>query len=286
MRSAMNTSFTSKIEEHCITVNGIRTRYLTAGAGEPIVLIHGIGGFAERWQPAIDQMSPAYRVLAPDVVGFGRSDKPKDRVYTYQTFATFILSFLDALQLQQLTLIGHSLGGGIALQTSIYAPGRIKKLVIISSGGLGREFSIFLRLMTLPILGELAIRSSLEGVRRSQKMGVYDPSVIREGWVQDAFEMSSLPGAAGIFLKTLRDSSNLFGGFKSVIDPIANNLDKISAPTLIIWGENDTVIPFKYAAVAKSGIAGSRVFALKQCGHQPIQEHPEKVLDEISAFIG
>lgn len=282
----MKIDFSAHVEEHYISVNGIITRYLSAGDGPPVLLIHGIGSFAESWQPLIDHLSPHFRVIAPDLVGFGKSGKPLDRVYTYQTFATFLLAFMNALRLPPVVLAGHSLGGGIALQTAIFEPERVDKLILVSSGGLGREFSLALRLMTLPRLGELIIKPSLKKTLTGLKAGVYDSTLIQDKWVQFRYEMSKLPGASQAFLKTLRDSANLLGGYPHVIDPIVKNLDRITSPALVIWGKDDPVVPFKLSAVAMTGIGRSRLLALEKCGHMPLFEHTEMVLDGISGFLG
>lgn len=282
----MNVAFTSKVEEHYRVVDGIRTRYLTAGEGDVVLLIHGLGGFAEYWQPLIDALSPDHRVVALDLPGFGRSEKLRDRLYTYQTFAPFVLSFLDALGVSTAALVGHSLGGGIALQAAIIAPARVTKLVLVSSGGLSPDFSIYLRLLTLPVVGKLMARPSREGARRSCRACVYDPSIVRDEWVANLYEMSSSPGASAVLVKTMRDGANLAGGFKRVIRPIVDNLHTITASTLVIWGEEDAIIPYRHATVAIDTIADCRLLALKRCGHMPFVEYPGKVCREVAAFIG
>jgi 4,5:9,10-diseco-3-hydroxy-5,9,17-trioxoandrosta-1(10),2-diene-4-oate hydrolase len=253
-------------------VGSINTRYWSIGEkGTEVILVHGLGGFAENWMFNIEALAKHFRVYTLDLVGFGKSDKPK-APYTYNYFATFVHDFMKKMQIKKASFIGHSLGGGTILQFALNFPDKVEKLVIISSAGLGKEaFGIF-KLISLPIFGELLTRPSRKGAAKLLKELVYDKTVIQDEIIELWYQMSSLPGAQKAFLKTNRSTTNLVGYKPKVIDPIKLNLHKITAPTLIIWGEQDQIVPLSHAYVAEKGIPNSMLQVFDKCGHVPMVE--------------
>ncbi len=253
-------------------VGSINTRYWSIGKeGIVVILVHGLGGFAENWMFNIKVLAKHFRVFTLDLVGFGKTDKPK-APYTYIYFAKFLNDFMKKMQIKKAIFIGHSLGGGTILQFALDFPDKVKKLVIISSAGLGTEaFGIF-KIMSLPIIGELLTRPSRKGVAKLLKELVYDKTVIQDEIIELWYQMSCIPEAQKAFLKTNRATTNLFGYKPKVVDPIMQNLHKIEAPTLIIWGKQDQIVPISHAYVAERGIPNSTLHVFDRCGHAPMVE--------------
>jgi pimeloyl-ACP methyl ester carboxylesterase len=274
-------------EDKYITVDGYRIRYQCAGSGETsVMLLHGLGGYIETWYLTIPALIKDYTVYTIDMLGFGKSDKPLDKPYTYQFFAHFLHRILTTLGISRMVLVGHSLGGGSSLQYSIFYPESVEKLVLISSGGLGSKFSLALRVLTLPGLGEKFSRPSYEGSRQVLEAIYYDKNItIPEEWIELNYAMSSLPGAQQIFLTTLRAGSYIFGGKRKVLKPIMQHLDEIQAPTLLIWGRQDETCPFRASSLALRKIPKVEILSLDNCGHYPMGEYTELVNRRLVEFL-
>jgi 4,5:9,10-diseco-3-hydroxy-5,9,17-trioxoandrosta-1(10),2-diene-4-oate hydrolase len=275
-------------EDKYISVNGVQTRYWEAGSrgGPVLVLIHGLGGYIENWFFNFAPMSQQFRVYALDMFGFGRTDKPDNkRLYVYREFARFLHSFMQELRISEASLCGHSLGGGIALQFSLLFPEMVNKLVLIGSGGLGHRAYWGLHLATLPAVGKIVTKPSLEGCRKALKNMVYDISQIDEYWIELAYEIASLPGAQRSQLYTLQMGMHLLGSRKAVIGPILTNLSKIRADTLLVWGRQDKIIDFRYGVRAERRIPKARLLAIDKCGHGPHWEYIDKFNQAAIAFL-
>jgi len=190
-----------------------------------------------------------------------------------------------ALGLEHTSLVGHSLGGAIALQFTSTYPQMVDRLVLVSSAGLGREMSSMLRLVSLPLLGELLTRPSLEGSRSFMKSIVYDPALITDEEVQYDYELSIQPGAQRAFLKTLRTLGSLFGQKRSLYGPILQKLPTLTQPTLVLWGREDRVVPVIHSEAARR-IPNARVQIFEHCGHVPQFEHPQSFDQAALKFLG
>lgn len=273
-------------QDRFITVHGLRIRYWDEGEGNPVVLIHGLGGYVEYWQLLYKELVTSRRVIALDLYGYGLSDKPPDRKYHYQAFATFMKGFLDVLGIEKTALVGHSLGGGISLQTVINEPGRFTSLCLISSGGLCYDFTPALKILSLPLIGEWMTRPVKKNLTAGLKAGMVNHSLIREWMIDQYFEMSAMPGARKSLLKTVRDGAGLFGGHKSVMEPILSNLGRIKCPTLMIWGRNDPVVDYGASKNGLAGIKNSRLMLLDRCGHFPMLEYPEETSAAVRQHLG
>ena len=268
-----------------IDVGTVRTRFWQRGdSGSAVVLIHGLGGYIENWAYLFQELSRRHRVYAFDLIGFGKSGKP-DGEYTYPFFADFTYRFFQSLNINRASLVGWSLGGGTALQFAIDHPEIVEKLILIGSGGLSRKFSLQLRLLTVPILGELLLPTNSGKNRKAYRALVYDTDIIRDEWMALDASMAKVPGIRRTILKTLRAGSTVFGGKGSVLHPIISNLGNIDAETLVIWGRNDRIVPFKCSQVAIDAIPISELLPLDNCGHIPFLEHPERVAEAAISFL-
>lgn len=256
-----------------IKMPGMRTRYLCAGeAGPPVILVHGLGASAEIWKDNIGPLAESHRVYAPDLVGFGHTDKP-DIKYNPQDFILFLKGFMDAVGLEKASLVGLSLGGGIALLFTIEYPARVEKLVLVDSAGLGPE-------MTLPMkLGSMAfftkwLKFSKPMLASGMKRLVYNQDVVTEGLVDLYYKMLAKPDAMRTVSRVLSSVATLAGARKDVLGLIRERLHTIDVPTLIVWGREDRIIPLKHGIQGQEQIRGARLYIFDACGHIPNLEKP------------
>ena len=262
-------------EDLYVDLGRINTRYWALGdEGDPVILIHGLGGYAENWGENVAALAAKHRVYVPDLVGFGLSDKPI-APYTLDYFAEFVKEFMLAVGIDRASMAGWSLGGAVSLQFASRFPDELDKLVLVSSAGLGKEVSFALRLLTLPLVGEALTRPSRKGTKSFYEECVDDPGLITSEWIELGYQMDSLPNTQRSFLATLRAGLTLAGFRRSVYKPILDKLGSIRTPTLIIWGQQDRILPVEHGSVAKNGLPNARLHVFDPCGHLPPLEHPE-----------
>ncbi|MBD0322597.1 MAG: alpha/beta fold hydrolase [Aldersonia sp.] len=269
-----------------LDLHGERVAYQDAGEGEPLLLIHGMAGSSSTWRAMAPMLSKKYRVITPDLPGHGASAKPRGD-YSLGAFAAWLRDLLDELGVEKVTIIGQSLGGGVAMQFAYQHPDYCNRLVLISSGGLGPDVNWILRLLSAPgtellmpviapqwVLGAgNKVRSWLGGV------GVRSPRA-DEMW--DAYSSLNDRDTRQAFLRTLRSVVDYRGQAVSAL----NRLYLTSAlPTQLIWGDHDTIIPVAHGYAAHEAIPGSRLDVLKGIGHFPHAEEPAQVAAIIDDFV-
>ena len=268
-----------------IEVGDIRTRYWAVGErGTPVILLHGLGGFIENWDLNIAALAQERREYAFDLPGFGRSGKPEVR-YTIPYLTAFVHKFMAALDIEKAALMGESMGGTISVQFALQYPDQVEKLVLAASGGLGKEVSIYLRIMTIPILGEYLVRPSRKGSAELQKLLFFDHGLINDEWIEEDYQMSLQPGAQRCLLSALRSKVNIWGVRREIYSPILEKLEKIEVPTLIIWGEQDQILPVAHAYTAAERLQDARLNIFDGCGHMPNIEHPDKFNAIVNEFL-
>jgi pimeloyl-ACP methyl ester carboxylesterase len=267
---------TKEIQDRYLKVGNINTRYWMEGdKGSAVVLVHGLGGFTENWVHNIGPLAQRHRVYAMDLVGFGRSDKvPLTRDLT--VLVKFIHDFMRTQHIEKASLVGNSLGGGLILQFAIDFPEKVTKLVLVDNAGMGRDVIIDLKVCSLPWLGELLSRPSFNGIARLWKEIVGDPALVTPELVKLTYELASLPGAQKALLATLRAGINFRGQRDKLVKELMGQLGNITAPTLVVWGQQDRIIPVAHARVAAEMIPNARVEIYDHCGHMPQFEYPEK----------
>jgi|ERR1019366_789365 pimeloyl-ACP methyl ester carboxylesterase len=255
---------------------GSRIFYHRSGKGPPIVLLHGIAHSSQAWERIIPALVDRYEVIALDLPGCGRSDKP-DTDYSLGTQAAAVRYVLDRLHLDLVTVIGHSLGGGVAMTLAYQYPERVGRLGLVASAGLGRDLHLLFRVATLPIAPERAMRllfhprmrlpRNLLGLALSQAVGdpfFHQPKRHRKEF-QELLKGLEEPGAQRAFLATLRSASNYAGQSISALDRIG----VAEFPVLIVWGKNDRVFPVSHARRAHQELPHARVVVIENCGHFP-----------------
>jgi 4,5:9,10-diseco-3-hydroxy-5,9,17-trioxoandrosta-1(10),2-diene-4-oate hydrolase len=257
------------LPDQYIQVGPVRTRFWTAGEGETtLVLLHGLGSYVEDWQENILPLARHDRVYALDLVGCGRSAKPRGP-YTLDSLAGFAGEFLAGLGVRRATLVGHSLGGAVAMQLASRSPALVERLVLVSSAGLGREAGLLLRLSTVPLLGEWLTRPRREGLSRYFRQTMHDPSSVTAEWVETCSLLAALPGAQRAMLATLRTTMDLRGVREAVFRPLLAGLAHLAVPTLVVWGQQDPILPVAHAHAAQRQLPSAQLHIFDPCGHFP-----------------
>jgi pimeloyl-ACP methyl ester carboxylesterase len=276
-----------KPQRRHVELHGDRLAYRVMGEGPVILLVHGITSDSAVWERVMPGLARAHTVIAPDLPGHGSSDKPKGD-YSLGAHACCLRDLLLVLGHERATLVGHSLGGGIAMQFAYQFPEMCERLVLVDSGGLGREVSLLLRAASLPgaelVLPVLAASRLLEvGARVGS---VLDRVGLRLGTdlEQMARGHNTLSDGASraAFLHTLR----------AVVDPAGQRIDATNRlylaeqmPLLLIWGERDSIIPVAHGRAAHARLTTSRLAVLERSGHFPQLDEPECFLDVLLEFI-
>jgi pimeloyl-ACP methyl ester carboxylesterase len=272
---------------HEVDLHGHRAVYRVAGKGPAVVLIHGMINSSRHWEAVAASLADSHQVIAPDLIGHGDSATPRGD-YSLGAHAASIRDLLATLGLDRATIVGHSLGGGVAMQFFYQFPQRTERLVLISSGGLGHEVSPLLRGAALPgsaALLRLATRPRLVGGiaaagaqlrSRGNSAGVYLQAVARAlGPLQE-------PGSRHAFLQTLRSVIDVQGQRVSARDRLYLLADM---PTLIVWGERDRTIPIAHGLAATGSIPNCRFEALPRAAHFPNLEDPEGLAKVLAEFL-
>lgn len=271
-----------------ITLHGHKVSYSTAGEGESVILlIHGIVGCAAQWDQVIPLLAERYTVVAPDLLGHGESAKPRGD-YSLGAYAASVRDLLVALGHRRATVVGHSLGGGVAMQFAYEYPPFAERLVLVSSGGLGREVHGILRAATLPgseLVLPVIAHERLHGVAGALA-GALGRVGLRIG--DDLAEMArgygSLAdaGARQAFINTLRAVIDITGQRVSATDRLY--LAELT-PSLVIWGDRDPLIPVEHAQIAHAGLPGSRLEIFEEAGHFPQLFDPMRFAYTLIDFV-
>jgi pimeloyl-ACP methyl ester carboxylesterase len=270
-----------------VSLHGHRVGFRIAGEGPLIVLLHGITSTSDVWLEAMGRLAERYTVVAPDLLGHGRSAKPRGD-YSLGAYASGGRDLLGVLGFERGTVVGHSLGGGIALQFAYQFPEYCERLVLVSSGGLGKEVHPLLRAAALPgaeLVLPLIIRDWAIGAG-SAVAGVLDRFGFSAGpdLAEAARGYASLAdrGAREAFLHTLRAVVDLEGQRVNATDRLylAERL-----PTLLIWGTDDPIIPIEHGRAARERIPESRLVEISGSGHWPQLDDPDRFVAELTEFV-
>jgi pimeloyl-ACP methyl ester carboxylesterase len=274
------------IELKYLDMHGERIAYLDEGSGEAIVLLHGLAGSSETWRSLIGPLSRKYRVVAPDLLGHGNSTKPRTD-YSLGALSVLIRDVLDELGITRATFVGHSLGGGIAMQFVYQHPDYVQRLVLINSGGLGPDVGMLLRLASLPgaelVLPIIAAKRLLDPGEwvwsLMRKAGIESPRG-EEMW-RHYRSLSDGPTRQA-FLRTVRGVIDHRGQAVSALNRLNT---RMNFPVMAIWGDRDAMIPVAHAYAAQQIRPDVRVEVLTDVGHFPHAERPGEVAELIEDFI-
>jgi len=269
-----------------LELNGDRVAYQDVGQGSVVLLVHGMGGSSQTWREVLPHLAARHRVIAPDLIGHGQSDKPRTD-YSLGAFAVWLRDLLDQLGVSRVTVVGHSLGGGVAMQFAHQHPEYVERLVLISSGGLGPELGHTLRLLSapgaefvLPIIAPQKVVAAGERFRGwLASLGVRSAQA-DETW--NAYVSLADPKTRVAFLRTLRSVVDYRGQSVSAFNKMHFTA---GLPTLLIWGAQDRLIPSAHGRDAHEALPGSTLVTLEGVGHFPQVEAPLAVTDTVDEFM-
>lgn len=259
--------------------------YVATGEGPPLVLLHGLGGEIWMWERQVAALSQRYRLYIPDLLGYGYSDRPRVE-YAPSLFIEMIRQFMDQVGVRTADLIGNSMGGGIAWAFALAHPERVGKLVLIDSipprvvaAVRNRLLRGFLAIRHVPLLPYLAVViRTRRMVRTALTQIVYDHRLVTDAVVERQYRISRIAGTARVLASTVRHADE--------VGRYARILETLRKPTLIIWGEQDEVLPVEVGRQLHAVIRDSSLVVIKESGHIPMWETPDPTNRAILEFLG
>ncbi|KAA0084683.1 alpha/beta hydrolase [Mycolicibacterium sp. P9-64] len=274
---------------HHRTIHGYRRAYRVAGSGPAILLIHGIGDNSTTWSTVQSKLAQRFTVIAPDLLGHGQSDKPRAD-YSVAAYANGMRDLLSVLDVERVTVIGHSLGGGVAMQFAYQFPQLVDRLILVGAGGVTKDVNVALRIASLPlgtealallrlplVLPALQVAGRVGGaVFGSTGLGRDLPDVLRI--LADLPE----PTASSAFARTLRAVVDWRGQVVTMLDRCYLTE---SVPVQLIWGSQDSVIPVSHARMAHSAMPGSVLEIFDGSGHFPFHDDPDRFVECVEKFV-
>jgi pimeloyl-ACP methyl ester carboxylesterase len=269
------------------TIHGYRRAFVKVGEGPALLLIHGIGDSSDSWRPVLEQLARHHTVIAPDLLGHGRSEKPRAD-YSVAAYANGMRDLLSVLEIDRVTVVGHSLGGGVAAQFAYQFPERCERLVLVGSGGIGRTVSPLLRLAAVPGVEFLMPFFGLPPVRLASRWAAeflmqFDTALGRDTEeVLAVFDALPDTAARRAILRTLRSGVDWRGQVITMLDRayLAEGM-----PTLLIWGRKDAVIPLGHGRMAHAAMPGSTLEIFDEAGHFPHHTDPDRFVKHILEFV-
>lgn len=280
-----NKSRWAQIRPRTIVIDGNRIAYRLAGDGPLLMLVHGMAGSSETWKHVMPALAEHFTVLAPDLLGQGESDKPVSN-YTIGVHVHTLRDLLDSLGYDRATVVGQSLGGGVAMQFASRYPERCERLVLVDSGGFGREVTPYLRLLSLPGMDSVFpvfCHPWLRGTRVAayiKRAGVRSTPARQEIW--RSYASLANAGSRRAFFRSLREVVDSGGQTVSALKRLH---DVAALPTLIVWGAQDPFIPVSHAIAAHKALPGSRLEIFHGVGHYPHCEAPARFVALLLDFV-
>jgi len=271
------------------TIHGHRRAFRVAGSGPALLLIHGVGDNSTTWEAVHGKLAQRFTVIAPDLLGHGESDKPRAD-YSLAAFANGMRDLLAVLGIERVTVVGHSLGGGIAMQFAYQYPHLVERIVLVSTGGVTQDVSVGLRLAAMPLGSEVLAMLRVPGALPAlQLVGRAAGKVLGSTKfgrdLPDGLNLLTRlrePAALSAFSRTLRAVVDGHGQLVTMLD---RSYLMQSMPVQVIWGEDDLIIPVSHARIAHAAIPGSRLEIFENSGHMPHHDHPDRFVETVERFI-
>ena len=273
-------------EDKYVKIGGVRTRYWTQGqGGVPLVLLHGLGGSIEDWLGVLRPLATKRRVIAIDLLGCGKTDKPLNCSYTPSIMRAHIAATLDALGLDCVTLGGWSLGGRIALELVHASPDRFDRLILTAPAGIGKDTFIDFSVTFPEVMGQIAVRPGATGFRMIR-------NALRNGSVKRMLKFAArrvnlvtdFPTRTA-FLRQLRSIVGPSGYLAKPRHELNAKLNHINLPTLAIWGRQDNFAPHTHSKLLVRAVPNCELLTFERCGHTPHIECPDEYVKAIDAFL-
>jgi pimeloyl-ACP methyl ester carboxylesterase len=270
-----------------LTIHGHKRAFVKVGNGPVLLMLHGLGCDHTTWDPVIDILARRYTVIAPDLLGHGRSDKPRAD-YSVGGYANGMRDLLTSLGIDRVTVVGHSFGGGVAMQFAYQFPERTERLVLVGSGGLGPEVTPVIRAITTPGFHQAMRMLMLPGVRHATTGAMR--ALSRSGWqctrdldeVADIYESFKDPASRHAIRHVVRAVVDWQGQIVTMADRAYLTEEM---PMAVVWGRNDQVIPVAHANNAARLAPGARVTVIPNAGHFPHKDHPERFAKILLDFV-
>jgi pimeloyl-ACP methyl ester carboxylesterase len=276
------------VEKQDVEIDGLPIRYLAAGEGPPLVLLHGAGDNALDWRWVMPTLTATHRVYAPDLPGSPDSARPAAD-YSPAFFERFVAGFLDALEIGPATFVGNSFGGLIALRLALSEPARLRALVLVDSAGLGRVVNPAFTSVNAPGLSETAIPFWKTPVGAYQRawgrtalLFAHPPGTVPREWLAEQCRLALSPGYLEAHLTVLRTLVSPLGQREVLVD----SLPSLKIPTLVVWGARDRVFPECQARDAVAHLPEGSLAVIPECGHMPHVECPDHFLAALGEFLG
>jgi pimeloyl-ACP methyl ester carboxylesterase len=269
------------------TIRGKRVAYRMGGWGPLLVLVHGITSSSATWDRVLSKLAKQYTVLAPDLLGHGRSDKERGD-YSLAAHANTIRDLMDVLGLRRGTFVGHSLGGGVAMQLAYQYPERVDRLVLVAPGGFGREVSLMLRAATLPGSGRVIAIGAAKPLVQAGTLLVgmlrhlgFKPTTDLEE-LGRAYALLADPPARAAFVNTLRAVVDRDG---QRVDPRDGAEIASRFPSLIVWGDRDRIVPARHGEQVHQLVPNTYLAVFEGSGHFPHRDDPERFVRVVDEFL-
>jgi pimeloyl-ACP methyl ester carboxylesterase len=264
----------------------VKLYYSEEGKGPPVLLIHGFGASTFTWRFVAPELAKSHRVIAVDLKGFGLSDKPFDGRYSVYDQAELLAQLIEDKDLRDLTLVGHSFGGGVALLLALEAnqrfDGRITRLVLLDSIAFPQNIPVFFRLLDVPLVSQIGVRMVPPSVqaRVALKIAYFDDSKIDP----EEIELYAAP------LKTAAGKHAIIYSARQIVPEdiaeLSERYKTIELPTLILWCDHDRIVPLEVGIKLRRTLPNSTLRLVEECGHMPQEEQPASTLALIKGFIG
>lgn len=269
------------------TIHGHRRAYRMGGRGPAVLLLHGIGDNSLVWEQVMAALTDRYTVIAPDMLGHGLSDRPRAD-YSVSAFANGVRDLLCYLGIDHASVVGHSLGGGVAGQFAYQYPDMVERLVFVAPGGVDHDVAPVLRLLSLPFAQQAVALTALPGAKTVLELALLAaaavPNPARPDAVQLRRALDRMPNTASphAFSRTLRSVVDLRGQVVTMRDRCYLTA---AVPTLIAWGSDDSIIPGTHARLLADALPGARLEVFEGVGHFPMLEAPERFLQTLVEFL-
>jgi pimeloyl-ACP methyl ester carboxylesterase len=270
-----------------VTIHGHQRAFVKMGKGPALLLLHGLGCDHTTWLPVIEQLANKYTVIAPDLLGHGESDKPRAD-YSVGGYANGMRDLLTVLNIDKVTVVGHSLGGGVAMQFGYQFPERTERMILVAPGGLGPEVTPMIRAVSLPGFNPVMGFLTLPGLRHIGIAGLNALSRTGLTLTHDLDEVAHIynsfrnPRARKAISHVVRAVVDTRGQLVTMVDRAYLTE---AMPMLVVWGSEDRVIPVKHATTAAAVAPGAIVEVLGNSGHFPHKDHPERFVKIVNDFI-
>jgi pimeloyl-ACP methyl ester carboxylesterase len=264
---------------------GVSINYEDQGQGQPLILLHGFGASTYSWRHIAPYFSKSYRVIAIDLKGFGLSDKPLADDYSVRDQSLIISDFIRVHGLENVIVAGHSLGGAVSLLTCLtqsdHDTHHISRMILLDTASYKQDLPAFISILRVPVINELSLllTSSNFKSRMILRQAFFDHSKITEEMVATYGSYLSLPGASQALIKTAKQI------LPSDLEEISGRYNSITVPVLLIWGEQDDIVPLAVGRRLAGNIPHAELVVVPDCGHVPQEECPSQTIEAMESFL-